>query len=226
MSCRGLAIRSSSQRVVRKPQPSRDQLGATADPLDVLPGLVVAQLGRARQSMDRLLTRPPELGGPLGDELLEPLVVCLVLDLEATAAQRVRDPDVHLAVAERLHDVAVRSECQRGLGELRVVGPADHHDGDVGATLDHVADELQAGLTRQVDVAEDELERAGGQLGARLGRIAGDGRHVALVRHEPAERLAHARLVVNDEDARQLPSQGVRAHGRAALAQLPPGRRA
>ena len=160
----------------------------------------------ARQAVDRLLARPVELGRPLGDELLEPLVVRLVLDLQAAAPQRVGDPDVDLAVAERLDDVAVRSERERGLRELRVVGAADHQDGDVGAARDDLVDELQPGLARQVHVAEDDLERSRGQLGARLRRVAGDGGQVAFVRHQPAERLAHTRLVVNDEDARQLPS--------------------
>ena len=225
MSCSGLAIRISSHWSCGKPEPPRDQLAAAADALDVLPGLVVAELRRRREAVDRLLTRPVELGRPLGDELLEPHVMGPVLDLEAAAPQRVGDPDVDLAVPERLDDVAVRSERERRLRELRIVGAADHQDGDIRAAADDVVDELQPGLARKVHVAEDDLERPCGQLGACLRGVPRDGRQVAFARHQPPERLAHGRVVVNDEDSRQLPSQRVRTRGRGAHARRPPGRR-
>ena len=211
--------------VVREPEPPRDQLAAAADALDVLPGLVVAELRRGREAVDRLLTRPAELGRPLGDELLEPDVMSPVLDLQAAPPQRVGDPDVDLAVPERLDDVAVRSERERRLRKLRIVGATDHHHGHIRAAADDVVDELQPGLARQVHVAEDDLERPCGQLSTCFRGVPDDGRQVAFARDQPPERLAHGRVVVNDEDSRQLPSQPVRAFGRGAHEQRLPGRR-
>jgi hypothetical protein len=75
--------------------PAGDQLAVAAHPLQVLPGLVVAKLRRARQTIDRLLLRGPQIDldpGQARDRVVErrgPLVYRL-LELLASAARGCR----------------------------------------------------------------------------------------------------------------------------------------
>src|SRR5258708_7546907 len=66
----------------------------------------------------------------------------------------------------------------------------------------HAAREAQPVLAGHHDVEDEEIERDAGDLGARLGGIAGGGDAEALVGEIAAQQLAQPRIVVDHQEMR------------------------
>ena len=191
-------------------QASRDELLARA----VLAGDQHARLGR-RDAVDggqHLLHRVR-----LAEDARRVLAAQLeVLALELGVLERVARQQEHAVAVERLLEEVVRALLGRLDRRLDRAVARDHDDGQVGAALDDVAQDLHAVAAGHLDVEEDEadvLARIDGRQpgGAVLGQHRVDLR--ALQRHP--QRLAHARVVVDDEsfhgdlfDSVRCPLQG------------------
>jgi hypothetical protein len=67
----------------------------------VLPGVVVAELGRLREPLDDLELRPFELARPFADLRFEHLVLTLDLQVQEPRLQQGADAQQHLVGVER-----------------------------------------------------------------------------------------------------------------------------
>ena len=195
-----------------------------ADALHVIARLLVAQLDRRGEAPDRLLIPVVNVRRLLGDETLELRVATACLALQAPALQSLRYLDLDLEPLERLQHVAVRAQLERFDREVRVVDACHHHRGDLGVGGRDSADELQAGATGHVDVAEQQRELVAGEQRERLPRVAG-GRHlVPIGREQACEDRAHRAIVIDDENAGALAAIWRLADGHSV--QTLPGHRA
>ena len=107
---------------------------------------------------------------------------------------------------ERLHDVAVRSERERLSGELLVVDAGHHDRGRVRIGRTDVRDDVEPGLARHLQIADQQLERLDGEQLLRLDAVLGRRARVARLRlHRRALLLGdRLRVHVADPEDRRL----------------------
>ncbi len=162
-------------------------------------GLVVAEVERGDERLERVLVRISQLSRALGHQDLEVLLVRAVLADEPALLERPLDDDLHLLEVERLRDVVARALADRGDRRVGVDDPGDHDHVEVGLALLDPAQQVEPGRSGHVDVGEHEVERAGREEVERLVR---PGRHHGVVAEDPqtfGQDLPHRRLVVHDE---------------------------
>src|ERR1051325_5526208 len=135
--------------------------------------------------------------GLRGDHVAQPFRLLRGLAMR----ERVGDEMGHVVGIDRLGDVVVRAVLQRGDGRLHR-GVAGHDDDDeIGVDLAHAALQLDAVGAAHADVDQRQVPLLLGQAGERLaGAVRGAG-VVAVVAEPAAQRVAYARLVVDDENA-------------------------
>ncbi len=77
----------------------------------------------------------------------------------------------------------------------------DHDDGKVWVVAGDTGEEVDAGLTREGEVEEEEVERVVGEGVEAAGAVGGEGYVEAFEGQEGFEGLADGRFVVDDEEA-------------------------
>ena len=125
-----------------------------------------------------------------------------VLRLEPALTHGVADHEDGLLERERLLDEVERAELDRLHRRLDVAVAGDHHDRRIDATLAQARQRCQSVHARQPDVEHDDVVgRAHDAVEARLAALDGVD-DIAFVAEHAAQRAAHARFVVDDENSR------------------------
>ena len=116
--------------------------------------------------------------------------------------QHIRDDLENRRRRKRLGDVPVGLPAHRPQQRVgRVVGGHHHDARRLGERADFVQD-IEAAHAGQPHVQQDDVERAGGQLGQRGWPIGGLGDPVAGLFEQSGNRVAQAAVVVHDKNAR------------------------
>ena len=155
----GAARRISDTCASGSPISWRQQRRHLADALGVLPGVVVAELRRARQPLDDLDLRRLELARALAHLGFEHLVLTLDLQIEEPRLEQRADPQQHFVGVERLVDEVLRAARQRLAPRLRRHVAGQHQDRQVAGLGDLVelVHHLQAVHVRHVQVEQDQV---------------------------------------------------------------------
>ncbi len=200
---------------------AREDLAVGTHALEVVAGLLVAELHQACEAQNRLGLRDPHLvlrQAQLLQRVLEP--VARVLDgvleashqlltvaLAASAVQGVGDVDEQLSRSDGLDHVAIRAVFDRVHRELRVVLAGDHHDGGGGEGGADVAEQLHARLAGHAHVEQHQRVGLARKALARVGGVARPVAGVAAVGHDALRPGPQRRVVVHDQQFRhRMPS--------------------
>jgi hypothetical protein len=196
----------------RDPQALGQQRRRPADPLGVLPGFVVPELGGAGEPFQDLDPRPVQLDRParqldgaLAHPLLQPLVLILQRQMEEPGLEQVADPEAHLDGTERLGQEVPRSARERAALGFAAAVRGEHQDRQVRLGRDLLPEDrqdLEPGEVRHLEVQQNEIRM---MLVIQIHRPpwvrGGDESRIPFGLEDPTEHLDVHLLVVDHEDA-------------------------
>ena len=160
----------------------RDRGRIDSDALDVSSGRQVVVVDRAAQPVDGLpvgaakldlrcrehADRLAQLDRAQVDGRLQDFLVGAPLDLEPAPAKGVGEIDAEVVGGERLRQVPVRPELERRIRDGGLVVARDHDDGDIGAAVAELGEQVEARLAGKLDVAQDDRVFVLGEERTRL----------------------------------------------------------
>ena len=185
----------------------REQLARPADPVGVLPGRVVAVLGREREAVEHLELRVLELARALHYALVQEVVGALELDAQVARLQEVAHAQQHLGHVDRLGQEIACAERQRAAFRVgRDVGGEHEHRHPVGllGEEDDVLEDLRTAASRHVPVQQHQVGRLLAAVPDDLQRV---GHHldpcVSRAREDRLQEQGVRLLVIDHEDLRR-----------------------
>ena len=131
------------------------------------------------------------------------------LPVQVLPLARVADERAQLVVVEVLGDVVIGAVLHRLHGRLDLADGRDHDDFDERVVLPDDAQDLEAADPRQAHVEQNQIDVFAIQ--DREGGFAtGHAEHVVVTLQDRRQRVAHALVVVDDEDGFRLMNHRVR----------------